>query len=141
MPKSDNDSKKTEFLYDLEHKSVNPSAYRKARLKVHMKLLGPNVGAFGWWLLKDLLWLALPYIAYGYHQQLLNRTMLLTQIDSKTLWGMGQNLTLAAIVTGALLIVSGLQIVKQGWFHRPITADDYVATLKTSVVKELKGHA
>lgn len=97
----------------------NTKSYRQALRTLAVRQTGANIKAFAKWLIIDLLWLLPPYIAYGWFQQVLNNTLLANNITNKMLWGIQEELMLSAIVVGALLILCGGQIIKNGMFQRP----------------------
>lgn len=105
---------KKALLHPEETKS-----YRNALRTIAIRQTGANIKVFSKWLISDLLWLLPPYFVYGWFQEVLNRTLLAEKISSKTLWGIQEQLMLGAIIIGALVIICGEQIIKNGLFHRP----------------------
>lgn len=113
------DAKINQELIDSIDDPDNQKKYRRALRALALRQTSSNLIAFGKWLIRDLLWIILPYIGYGFHQRLLAATLDSTKITSRILWGVQQNLQLFADITAALVLLAGWQIIKGGWYHRP----------------------
>jgi hypothetical protein len=114
--------------------------YRQALRTIAIRQTGANIKAFSKWLIIDLLWLLPPYFVYGWFQQVLNNTLLADKISSKTLWGIQEQLMLGAIIIGALVILCGGQIIKNGIFHRPYKKGSLEKQMTASLERDKKNN-
>lgn len=126
-----------QLKYALLHPEET-KAYRNALRTIAIRQTGENIKAFSKWLISDLLLLLPPYFVYGWFQEVLNRILLAEQISSKTLWGIQEQLMLGAIIIGALVIICGEQIIKNGLFHRPYKKGSLEKQMTASLNRDKK---
>lgn len=117
--KAEKKAKTKTLLDDALRHPENKKEYTRAIHQIARYQTGQNLIAFGKWIIKDVVWLLLPYIPYSQFQLTIANVVNYPKLNSKILWITQERLMLYAILTGVVLLVSLNGVIHQGWFHKP----------------------
>lgn len=139
--KAEKKEKTQALIEDALRHPENKKEYTRALHQLARYHTGQNMIAFGKWIIKDVVWLLLPYIPYSQFQLTLMTVVDYPKLTSKILWVTQERLMLYAVLTGVVLLVALNGVIRQGWFHKPYKRGElrqYVKDLQSGKRKPVK---